>query len=74
MGEGEEKGGNIDLYDQFKTEIERNIGIRGTAIGSQAEKQSLSLFIGLCDTRARLNCYPTSAEVRQLAIPCSITW
>lgn len=49
MGEGEEKGGNIDLYDQFKTEIERNTGIRGTAIGSQAEKQSLSLFIGLCD-------------------------
>ena len=40
MGEGEEKGGNIDLYDQFKTERERNTGIRGTAIGSQAEKQS----------------------------------
>ena len=74
MGEGGEKGGNIDLYDQFKSEVERNTGIRGTAIGSQAEKQSLLLFIGLCDTRGRLNCYPTSVEVRQLAIPCSITW
>lgn len=70
----EKKRGNIDLYVQFKMNIERNTGIRGTAFGSQAEKQSLLLFIGLCDTRVHLNCYPTSAEVRQLAIPCSITW
>jgi hypothetical protein len=70
----EEKGGNVDLYAQFKTEIEGKTGIRGTAIGSQAEKKkSLLLFTGLCDTRVHFSRYPTSAEVWQLAIPCSIT-